>query len=290
MMLPSPTAIVTAALLFQTVALPVSPGTGAPLAPAARGDAAIERGDWAAAIDAFAEAEHLQPLDPVVVLKLGTAQARAGHELPAIAWLRCYLSIVPSAPNRASLISDILRLQLQAESRIKRILQEGSEGILQIGDVDPDTLAEVQQLVMQNALAAGRVDEANRTAAAVDESKRNELWTAVAGAFASEGDIFRAEQAAANVTGTSADALRASLGAVAAATRPVGSAPERWESLARELSVRSEVVALNRVLADAATADPRTIPVRLLEVGSSLRGWFARIQRLTEEVALEGRE
>jgi tetratricopeptide (TPR) repeat protein len=84
-----------------------------------RGRQAAKRCDWSTAIREFCEVHKASPWSAPVLLNLGLAHAKAGHEAAAIAWLRAYLARVPYASNSASVRRDIARLHKGGIARIK---------------------------------------------------------------------------------------------------------------------------------------------------------------------------
>lgn len=251
-------------------------------------DAALARKDWAAAVEALSRADRTEPLAPSILLGLGSAHAGAGHELAAMAWLYAYLTIAPTTEaERSRVMDDIVRLQVLAEARIRRILQEGADALEDIGETDPLRAARVQQLALTGALVIGDLPGAQAMVlrAAADPTRRDQMWTDAASALAADEDFAHAIDAAGNIgDGSTRDQLTRGFQEQQAREFQM-SLPERWLSLARRLSERVELVDPDRELADIARATPADIPIRLLTMGSKLRAAYGRIQ----ERAAEGR-
>ncbi len=85
------------------------------------GIAAANRRDWRAAIAYFTAAAQRGHLTPRHMYALGLAHARAGHEVPAIAWLVAYLIAAPDAPNRAAIWREIVAMEHSSRRRTERL-------------------------------------------------------------------------------------------------------------------------------------------------------------------------
>lgn len=79
---------------------------------------AARREDWRVAIAYFTAAQQRAHLVPKYMYNLGLAHARAGHDLPAIAWLTAYLTAAPDAPNRAAVWGEIAQHEARVESNL----------------------------------------------------------------------------------------------------------------------------------------------------------------------------
>jgi hypothetical protein len=115
---------------FLLVTSPVAAGrvlaADSPLPPAAqpsyeRGLAAFDRGEWSLAIRHLLEAERAASLAPQVLLHLGLAHARAGHEAAAVAWLQAYLAVAPGSHYAPRLRNEVRRLEVAVDATIHRI-------------------------------------------------------------------------------------------------------------------------------------------------------------------------
>jgi tetratricopeptide (TPR) repeat protein len=247
----------------------------------ASGEAALRAGNWARAIECFNRAERAAPLAPDTLAGLGTAHARAGHELAAIAWLRTYLAVVNvTQARRSEVLDSIVRLQVAAETRIRRTLEEGAEALQELGPLDAATEGAARGVAIRAALVGGNTNTADTAARAVPESERDELWASVARAFLGDEDATHATQAAARVTDpTRCATINAAIQAMAKASvsRPLA---KQWAALARQLSARAEIVDPDGTLAEIGRAPSRDIPIRLLELGTRLGGAYERIRQL----------
>lgn len=149
-----------------------------------RGLAAAEQQQWPVAIRYFAEAQaavtredgssfRLGPSASTVFFNLGLAHAKAGHELPAIAWLQAYLAREGRPANAEAIRKEIVRLEVAIEGKIARIIQEAVAAAATAGSV----LAVVRSL----QAAAGDVEAALRQGAgriAGEGSASDNAWHA----------------------------------------------------------------------------------------------------------------
>jgi hypothetical protein len=79
---------------------------------------AAQREDWRVAIAYFTAAHQRAHLVPRYIYNLGLAHARAGHDLPAMAWLVAYLTAEPNAPNRAAVWAEIDQIETRVRANI----------------------------------------------------------------------------------------------------------------------------------------------------------------------------
>ena len=127
----------TAARLLLAVVLALGVASGAILAQTSgstlspkverlflKGLAAAEQQSWALAIKNFSKVQKAAPEYPPVLLNLGLAHARAGHELPAIAWLRAYSASSQGAPNLPDVEKEIIRIEVAAETKIGKLFDQ----------------------------------------------------------------------------------------------------------------------------------------------------------------------
>lgn len=247
-------------------------------------DAALARKDWAAAIDLYGRAHAAAPRAPQVLIGLARAHVGAGHELAAIAWLGSYAAVVsPTSVDGVRALNDVLSLQIVAEMRIRRLVQEGSDALQEIGAADPPAAAAVQRLTVVGLLAAGQVLAARKAVEAATDSpaEQDRMWKDVALEAAEDHDFGQAIEATANMADpTEQRALVQSWQAqqAEAARTPM---PERWLELAHRLLARQEVVNLDAMLSDIGRAPPADVPIRLLRIASTLRAAYGEIQKLT---------
>jgi hypothetical protein len=79
---------------------------------------AAQREDWRVAIAYFTAAHQRAHLAPKYIYNLGLAHARAGHDLPAMAWLVAYLTAEPNAPNRAAVWAEIAQIETRVRANV----------------------------------------------------------------------------------------------------------------------------------------------------------------------------
>jgi hypothetical protein len=79
---------------------------------------AAQREDWRVAIAYFTAAHQRAHLVPKYIYNLGLAHARAGHDLPAMAWLVAYLTAEPNAPNRAAVWAEIAQIETRVRANV----------------------------------------------------------------------------------------------------------------------------------------------------------------------------
>lgn len=103
-----------------------------PLPPSAQaafdqGMDAVKRQLWPLATTYFYEAQRTAPGNPSILLNLGLAHTRAGNELPAIAWLECYLAAAPDASNVSLVRQQIANLRQSTYKKIDVVLNAAQE-------------------------------------------------------------------------------------------------------------------------------------------------------------------
>ena len=94
--------------------------------------------NWNAAISHFTAAQQAQQdaiTFPPLLLNLGLAHAKAGHEMAALYWLQAYLLAAPAASNAASIRELIARQRASVEDKIttifdhaRRVVQQFPQG------------------------------------------------------------------------------------------------------------------------------------------------------------------
>ncbi len=88
-----------------------------------RGLKAVKQQEWGLAARYFSDAQKIAPYASTVLFNLGLSHARAGHELPAIAWLQTYLAATPQAPNAEAIRAEIERLKTVTRGKMNTIFQ-----------------------------------------------------------------------------------------------------------------------------------------------------------------------
>lgn len=144
-----------------------------------RGLDAAKQKAWDLAIEYFTTANYSGPKEmrdrhPAVLQNLGLAYARAGDELPAIAYLEMYLAVAPGAPNAAPVRKEIRALEVGAEAKAQRIFREITNIVLQAKDAKwqrLDTIAIEKASTCQVLLSVavgqaylGHISDASQTA------------------------------------------------------------------------------------------------------------------------------
>lgn len=258
-----------------------------------RGLAAAQQQDWKLAVQYFTQAERSAggPGDsgkfPQLLFNLGLAHARAGNDLPAMAWLMAYLDAVPSASNAAQVRAEIVRLDVAVESKIRKILQEAAAIARRLPEMDRrlrlSSIAQAQSMVgdIEGALASqaasGFRDEAIR-------------WVQYAARLAEDGRITEAEQVFAQWAGrvdaqgplgplnkSSVDSARRSI----ALRKEQGSLLRHPYSVARGLSLddprlpgSGEILRLDVLLREASGREPEAAANALMWIATTLDSRF----------------
>ncbi|MDX2275887.1 MAG: hypothetical protein NW206_10595 [Hyphomonadaceae bacterium] len=141
--------------------------------PEALYNAGIEaagREDWRVAIAYFTAAHQRAHLVPRYMYNLGLAHARAGNEVPAIAWLAAYLTAEPNAPNRAEIWAQIAQLENEFRRKRETIFQGALSAVLALPNVPVDehdrrgARSDAFQLLSQVELRGPYPDRANHYA------------------------------------------------------------------------------------------------------------------------------
>ena len=88
-----------------------------------RGIGAVQQQQWGQAVRHFTDAHKIGGNDPRILLNLGLAQARAGNELHAIAWLNAAAAAAPDAPNVQAIRQETQRLQELVPANIDRLVE-----------------------------------------------------------------------------------------------------------------------------------------------------------------------
>ncbi len=143
--------------------------------PEALYNAGIEaagREDWRVAIAYFTAAHQRAHLVPRYIYNLGLAHARAGNEVPAIAWLAAYLVAEPTAPNRAAIWTQIAELEVAAQHKASMIWDRAIAASNEVPALPlPNSPLETQRYIalnglLQNARSAGDLSGAQAIAEA----------------------------------------------------------------------------------------------------------------------------
>jgi len=100
-----------------------------------RGMAAAKQADWNLAIKYFKKAQKKLPSDPRILFNLALAYDKAGNrETIAIPWYQAYLAAAPDASNREAVKKRIIELDVNLESRIRKLLVWGHSVVDQLID------------------------------------------------------------------------------------------------------------------------------------------------------------
>src|SRR3989338_2043642 len=159
-----------------------------------RGMAAAKQEAWDVAAKYFEETQKTAPVAPSALFNLGLAHAHAGHELAAIAWLRAYLAVSPSAENATAVHTEIERLKAAARSNVAKIFQAAAEAARQL----PDEAAQSVALTLVSASQARTGDIAGAQATvqpdATEDDERSYLRALYGKTLAEAGDLAGARQ------------------------------------------------------------------------------------------------
>ena len=172
-----------------------------------RGLMAVQLQEWDLAIRYFTAASYTGPVVPTVLFNLGLAHARAGHELPAIAWLHAYLAVTPQAPNAEAIRAEIERLKTVMRGKMNAIFQTAITAAQQLDPNGPFLQDKDTALfgIADSQARAGDVEGAIATSKLrgyqEETPKVSSRWWSV---FSKElmwnGDLERAQEAMKNVT------------------------------------------------------------------------------------------
>lgn len=128
---------------------------------------AAGREDWRVAIAYFTAAHQRAHLVPRYMYNLGLAHARAGNEVPAIAWLAAYLVAEPTAPNRAAIWTQIAELEAAAQRKASMLWDRAIAASNEVPALPlPNSPLETQRYIalsglLQNARSAGDLSGAH---------------------------------------------------------------------------------------------------------------------------------
>lgn len=100
------------------------------------GNAAFDQGDWDLAVQHFDAAREVDKRNPKILFNLGLSHSKAGHELPAVAWLEAYLVLVPADPKASDIRKEITRLTAAAEGKLTKMLKAAQEACDQLEEND----------------------------------------------------------------------------------------------------------------------------------------------------------
>ena len=155
-----------------------------------RGLAATEQQQWGLAIRYFGEAQKAAQTAPAILFNLGLAHGKAGHELPAIAWLQAYLAQAGQPANADAVRKEILRLEIATEAEIARVAQQAVAANAAAAALEPRGTAKAYVLA-----GIGDVDGAIRTGVSADDA-----WSHYATFLAFTGLVEKAEEAAGHIS------------------------------------------------------------------------------------------
>lgn len=168
-----------------------------------RGLKAVQQQEWDLAIRYFTDANTTAPYASTVLFNLGLAHARAGHELPAIAWLQAYLAATPQAPNAEAIRAEIERLKTVTQGKMNTIFQTTIADAQQLdpskGDLDDSALI----CVVVCQAYVGDVEGAIATYKLANSQKEvstSQCWSLFSEELISNGDLEGAQEALENVT------------------------------------------------------------------------------------------
>ncbi len=185
----------TCIMMVVVLVLAVSAQAAAPIMPAAAkaeydlGNAAFDEKDWDGAVGHFDAARKIDARNPKILFNLGLSHSKAGHELPAIAWLEAYLALVPGDARAADIRKEITRLTAAAESKTSRMLKAARDACDQLqenGSWDGEekhyllkSLADAFMLYGDDARALATMNTAGRTLG-FDFTAEEELYVSCA--------------------------------------------------------------------------------------------------------------
>lgn len=209
---------VTVALLLPLQVLAQSTSALSPEAEISfeKGVVAVGAQDWKLAIQYFLEAHEKnrdqngqRTAPPALRLNLGLAHAKAGEQLPAIAWLQAYLVSAPQAPNAGEVRKEIARLDASVEVQIRQVLELAVLSWKQViaADRNPYAFPLYETLAVAVAYAfSGDIENARRIfdqfepdelrcTAFPRTKQKQEMLVAYATHLGMSGDLERAKRA-----------------------------------------------------------------------------------------------
>lgn len=179
-----------------------------------RGLMAVQLQEWGLAIRYFSDAQEIAshfsdaqktaPHASTVLFNLGLAHARAGHELPAIAWLHAYLDAAPQAPNAEAIRAEIERLKTVLRGKINAIFQTAIDAVQQL-DPPGDRWIVIERIALYRAYTGdveGAIATRKLANTQLEEPPKlsSKYWSVFACERISYGDLERAQEALKNVT------------------------------------------------------------------------------------------
>ena len=88
------------------------------------GIAALEAGQWDAAIKHLRQVQTGDRPYPPLFRDLGRAYAGDGHEAVAVAWLQAYLVAAPQAPDAGAMRAELARLETAGREKARHLLEQ----------------------------------------------------------------------------------------------------------------------------------------------------------------------
>lgn len=174
-----------------------------------RGLKAVQQQEWGLATRSFSDAQTTAPYASTVLFNLGVAHAKAGHELPAIAWLHASLAVTPHTPNAEAIRAEIERLKKVTREKMNTIFQTAIAAAQQLETRQPlhprsDKERALDSISTSQAFV-GDIDAALATSKlAGSQEKSSELssthWRWFAYGLTQDGDLERAREALKHVT------------------------------------------------------------------------------------------
>lgn len=172
-----------------------------------RGLMAVQLQEWGLAIRYFKDAYNTSPGVPTVLFNLGLAHDKAGHELPAIAWLQAYLAATPQAPNAEAIRAEIERLKTVTRGKMNAIFQTAITAAQQLDPNGPFLQDKDTALhgIANSQARAGDVEGAIATSKLRDYQEETPKvsswwWSVFSKELMWDGDLERAQEAMKNVT------------------------------------------------------------------------------------------
>ncbi|HHT9118226.1 MAG TPA: tetratricopeptide repeat protein [Candidatus Hypogeohydataceae bacterium YC38] len=171
-----------------------------------RGVSAANQGKWDLAIKCFSQAREAAPESPHVLFNLALAYSRAGsRDLLAIAWFRAYLAAAPKAPNAQQVRAQILDHEVEIGATAQELFSNAREAASQIPD---DYQKDYTYKDIATAQAwAGDIERAKETAAQITGDK-SLAYKDIVWAQAEAGDIKGAKETATRITGDKSAAYK----------------------------------------------------------------------------------
>ncbi len=216
-----------------------------------RGLKAVKQQEWGLATRYFSDAQKTAPYASTVLFNLGLAHARAGHELPAIAWLHAYLAVTPQAPNAEAIRAEIERLKTVMRGKMNAIFQTAITAAQQLREIEKYrgflSIAGCQADVgdVEGAIATWKLDNPQGETSRLS----NLYWSAFSKALIRAGDLEGAQEALKNVTETE-DQMEV--------TKLIGEVARRKENIKNHKGVAKEYVDDWCRLAQGFSTDERT--------------------------------